>query len=130
MDIGFRLRRERERMGLSQEAFAALASVKKMAQWNYEKGDRSPDAKYLAAIAAAGVDVRYVLTGELSAASLSSDEKQLLELFRAAPLAVKMAAVGALQGASLAQATVTQQNHAEGSVQVGYVAGNNKVFKK
>ncbi|UQY37315.1 helix-turn-helix transcriptional regulator [Pseudomonas fulva] len=62
--IGERLREERDRLDLSQTAFAELGGVQKRAQINYEKDDRHPDAGYLAAIAAANVDVLYVLTGE------------------------------------------------------------------
>ena len=40
----------------------------------------------------------YVITGERTAQHLAPDEAELLALFRAAPLAVKAAAVGALQG--------------------------------
>lgn len=50
-------------MGLTQEEFGVLGRVKKHAQYNYEKGDRLPDAGYLAAVAVHGVDVVYVLTG-------------------------------------------------------------------
>lgn len=63
MSIGERLRNERERLGLNQEAFAALAGAHRKSQGNYEKGDRLPDAGYLSAIAAVGVDVLYILTG-------------------------------------------------------------------
>jgi transcriptional regulator with XRE-family HTH domain len=66
-----RLREERERLGLSQTEFGQIGGVKKVAQINYEKGVRQPDAAYLAAIAAAGVDVLYVLTGQRSAAPTS-----------------------------------------------------------
>jgi transcriptional regulator with XRE-family HTH domain len=62
--IGERLREERERLGLSQPAFAEVGGVQKRAQINYEKDERHPDAAYLAAVAAAGVDVLYVLTGQ------------------------------------------------------------------
>lgn len=58
-----RLREERERLGLSQEAFSALANAAKRAQIYYEKGERRPDADYLTAIAEAGADVLYILTG-------------------------------------------------------------------
>lgn len=63
MNTGDRLRSERERLGLNQTEFGQLGGVKKLAQINYEKGDRQPDAAYLAAIAAAGADVLYILTG-------------------------------------------------------------------
>lgn len=59
-----RLREERERLGLSQADFGAIGGVKKLAQINYEKGDRHPDSAYLSAIAAAGSDVLYILTGQ------------------------------------------------------------------
>lgn len=49
---------------MSQTDFGALGGVQKRAQINYESGSRSPDAEYLSAIAAAGVDVLYVLTGK------------------------------------------------------------------
>lgn len=63
MNIFERLKEERERMGLSQEKFGAIGGVKKLAQINYEKGERNPDSAYLAAIAVAGADVRYILEG-------------------------------------------------------------------
>ncbi|BBL69713.1 helix-turn-helix domain-containing protein [Methylogaea oryzae] len=61
--FGERLRKERQRLEMNQTQFAALAGVQKQAQINYEAGKRSPDADYLAAIAAAGADVQYILTG-------------------------------------------------------------------
>jgi transcriptional regulator with XRE-family HTH domain len=61
--IGSRLREERERLKLSQPAFGELGGVQKQAQLKYEKDDRSPDATYLSAIAMAGADVLYILTG-------------------------------------------------------------------
>lgn len=97
MCIGARLREERERLGLSQSAFGEIGGVQKRAQINYEAGDRAPDANYLAEIAKVGGDVQYIVTGVPSAAALSADEEELLGLFRAAPLAVKAAAIGALQ---------------------------------
>lgn len=63
MSIENRLKEERARLGLSQEAFAILANAAKRAQIYYEKGDRRPDADYLSAIADAGADVLYILTG-------------------------------------------------------------------
>jgi hypothetical protein len=65
----------------------------------YEAG-AEPGANALSALAAAGADVLYILTGERSGAALSKDEVELLALFRAAPLMLKAAAIGALQGGS------------------------------
>lgn len=58
-----RLREERGRLGLNQDVMAAAAGLKRSAQIRYEKGERSPDADYLAAVASLGVDVSYVVTG-------------------------------------------------------------------
>lgn len=86
MGIGDRLKEERERLGFSQTDFAALAGASKNSQYNYEKGDRSPDAEYLAAIAAHGVDVQFVVTGERVAPALdriTATEAVMLARFRA-----------------------------------------------
>lgn len=86
--IGERLREERERLGLSQGAFGELGGVRANAQGNYEKGDRFPDAAYLAAVALQGVDVLYVVTGQRTpkpSSSLSGDESELVEHYRKLP---------------------------------------------
>lgn len=64
MVIHVRLREERERLGLLQKDVATLVGMTPRAQLMYEAGDRRPDTSYLAAIAAAGFDVMYILTGE------------------------------------------------------------------
>lgn len=61
--FGDRLKEERERLNLTQPAFGELGGVAKLAQINYEKNNRRPDADYLMAISQAGVDVLYLLTG-------------------------------------------------------------------
>lgn len=63
-NIGDRLRAERERLGMSQDSFAEVAGVGKRALIHYEKTERSPDANFLSAIANAGADVLYILTGQ------------------------------------------------------------------
>lgn len=88
MGIGERLKEERERLGLSQTDFAARAGASKNTQYNYEKGERSPDANYLAAAAAEGVDVLYVVTGErkpLPADTLSPLEARVVSRIRSMP---------------------------------------------
>lgn len=86
--IGQRMREERERLQLSQEAFGKLGGVARVAQFNYERDERRPDAEYLSAVAAVGVDVLYVVTGERTpprdgGVSLSHDEGELLAMYRA-----------------------------------------------
>ncbi len=58
-------------MDISQADLGAAGGVTKGSQIKYESGARSPDAKYLAAIDAAGVDVNYVITGRRTAGALS-----------------------------------------------------------
>ncbi|MDB4353077.1 helix-turn-helix domain-containing protein [Porticoccaceae bacterium] len=60
---GNRLREERRRLGLTQEALAALGGVKRNSQVKYEQGERNPDSGYLAAISGA-VDILYVISGD------------------------------------------------------------------
>jgi transcriptional regulator with XRE-family HTH domain len=81
--FGDRLREERQRFGLNQIDFGEWGGVTKSAQLNYEKGERSPDADYLMALMARGVDVHYLLTGvrqEHAGSTLTSDQGKLLAL--------------------------------------------------
>ncbi|HLO94026.1 MAG TPA: S24 family peptidase [Burkholderiaceae bacterium] len=61
--IGERLRAERQRLGYVQADFGAAVGVSKTTQFNYEAGDRMPDARYLRKAAALGMDLLHVLTG-------------------------------------------------------------------
>lgn len=88
MGIGERLKEERERLGLNQTEFAAKAGASKNSQYNYEKGERSPDAVYLAAADEMGVDLLYVVTGRRTpeaASSFNGDEVDLVEHYRQLP---------------------------------------------
>ena len=70
--IGVRLKEIREALALSQTEFAQIAGnagvpgATRQSQAKYEKGLATPSAAYLAAIAAAGADVLYILTGQRS----------------------------------------------------------------
>ena len=59
---GQRIVEERSRLRLTQPRIATIGGVSKGSQILYEKGS-PPTADYLAAIATAGVDILYVLTG-------------------------------------------------------------------
>lgn len=88
LNIGERLKEERVRLGFNQGDFAAMAGVAKTSQFNYEKGERNPDAAYLAAAAAAGVDVLYVITGTRTprpVEGLSVAEEKVLDNYRSLP---------------------------------------------
>lgn len=62
-----------------------LGGVNRNTQGSYERGDRNPDSAYLGAIAAAGVDVLYVLTGKqqpLEGTALTAEEQEVITYFR------------------------------------------------
>lgn len=81
-----RLREQRDALGLSQQALADKCGISARSQRNYESGERQPDAAYLAAIAAAGADVLYILTGQRSQpvpdVNLSREELALLDNYK------------------------------------------------
>ncbi len=114
--IGDRLREERERLGASQSDFAEAAGTTRKSQFNYETNERRPDADYLAAAALKGADVQYIVTGHRSDTALTADERELIALFRAAPLAVKVAAIGALSANQVSAAREGAQQIFKGSV--------------
>jgi transcriptional regulator with XRE-family HTH domain len=62
--LGSRIRSERLRLRLTQDAFSKGVGVHRRTQVNYESGVREPDTIYLESAARLGVDVAYVLTGE------------------------------------------------------------------
>ncbi len=87
-----RLRQERKRLALNQAAFGKLGGVTLATQSRYELGASLPDAQYLKAIAAAGVDVQYVLTGaRVVGEYLRSDEARLLHNYREVPAQARVA---------------------------------------
>lgn len=101
MGIAERLREERIRLGLSQADFAEAGGAHRKSQGNYESGERSPDADYLAAIAAVGADVQYIVTGEREGPpplTLAPDERLLLDRYRSSPRPLQDAALRVLLG--------------------------------
>ncbi len=82
--------------GLKQLEFAKQMGVSIATQRNYEKGLRKPTFEYLQQLSAEGYDVKYLLTGERDTSKLNQDEVELLNLWRAAPLLVRHAALNAL----------------------------------
>lgn len=103
LSLSEKIREERKRLGFTQVQFAEVAGVQPTTQVNYEKGTRVPDAAYLVNIAEAGADVLYILTGNRAPTldGISNDELEIVRLYRAAPIAVKAAAYGALTSSEL-----------------------------
>jgi transcriptional regulator with XRE-family HTH domain len=105
--FGERLKSERLRLGMGQETFAGLGGVNRNAQAHYESGTRSPTADYLMALSSAGVDITYLMTGQRSVVTLSTEESAILDNYNAATTAGRRAARSVLL-------TLTQQQRAEG----------------
>ena len=63
-EIGERIRLERERLDMTQAAFAELAGLGRATQIFYENNDRQPDTKYFEKLRQHGIDVDYLLTGQ------------------------------------------------------------------
>lgn len=85
--INLRLKEERERLGLTQPALAEVAVAGKRTVIDWEKGVSSPTAVQLAAIASAGADVLYIVTGKRGLAvaeieTLPPDERVLIDSYR------------------------------------------------
>lgn len=93
-DIGKRLEDEVERIGGVSVVSARLATVRNTIYNWIQKGN--VPANKLLELKAIGADVLYILTGDLDSQALSADEQELIAAFRAAPLAVKGAVIGAL----------------------------------
>lgn len=92
-----RLKEERKRLGLKGGQLAQLGGVSAVSQSCYEKGKQLPGAAYLAAIAAVGVDVQYVLTGQRSADPvLTPKERLLLAAWKAASPELQTAVLAVL----------------------------------
>jgi len=83
--ISSRFSDERSRLGLSQQNLAELCGSNRKSIARYEGGENVPGGEMLAAFAAAGADVLYILTGQRAVpveSSLSREEECLLDNYR------------------------------------------------
>jgi transcriptional regulator with XRE-family HTH domain len=118
-----RLRDERKKLGLSQQKFAVIGGVTRDTQMNYENGSRKPDSSYLEALAEAGVNVLYLLTGQISAMQLSKDEEALVTEYRNLDLRARKGVHALIDGLSMPAKTTTKYQGDVGQV----VHGNQTV---
>lgn len=126
-EIGGRLKEERDRVGLKQPALAALGGVSKTSQVNYETGKRAPDALYLAAVAAAGVDVQYVVTGVSSATG--PEDAEFLRAYRNSQPEMRAAALRVLGVAAVPPPEPPPGVAISGGTQGQVVAGDSRQGK-
>ena len=145
--IGDRLKEVREFMEQSQSDFACIAAAAgvpgatRQSQAKYEKGLASPSAAYLAAIAAEGADVLYILTGQRMRAPIKTpppDEQMWLDCYRGWETPVKKKELARALGVSASDSsagdfstghvggTYSQHNTGHGSVQIGSIGKRKK----
>ncbi|TGR41853.1 XRE family transcriptional regulator [Mesorhizobium sp. M00.F.Ca.ET.151.01.1.1] len=125
--FGDRLRSERKRLGLSQAELAELAGVRKQAQMHYEAGHRSPQAEYLYRLGQAGVDVAYVLTGQIDVATVPAMEAALLERFRIATSDTQRAVLSVLGVSTAGSLDVPAPQNQDGPVRLNVASGGHIV---
>ncbi|UTH73324.1 helix-turn-helix transcriptional regulator [Chromobacterium sp. IIBBL 290-4] len=78
LNIGDRLREERNRLGLTQQDGAKAAGVGYTTYMAYEAGRSFPNAEALNLLHAVGFDVLYVVTGVRNGSALSNEDSSLL----------------------------------------------------
>ncbi|GAO70983.1 helix-turn-helix domain-containing protein [Comamonas sp. E6] len=145
--FGSRLKEVRKTAGWNQAQAADISGVSREYWGRCERGDSVPGGEVLAALAAQGVDVHYVLTGERANSTPADPAEQvLLDSYRRCKPDAKanLIQTAALLSAGLAPAASPKSsaksvpssvkvgnltsNH-DGVVQVGYAGGKVSVKK-
>lgn len=98
MSVGNRLKEERKRLGLTQEAIGLACGVAKRTQILFEQDAHVPGGAYFAAADELGMDVTYVLVGRRD--RLTEADADLLDTWRNASAPARAAALAALGGIS------------------------------
>lgn len=102
-----RFAEEVERLGVTN--LAKVMAVARNTIYNWAAKGNVPLAA-LEEMATHGLDISYVVKGEMSDSSLSADERELVLLYRSANVSLKAAAVAALgSGSSTSGPSVGQQ---------------------
>lgn len=122
MEFGERLKAERKRLDMTQQAMAEACGVSKRQQLYYE-ADQWPGGAYLSAAAKLGVDVAFVLTGARAEAG-SPEEALLVAAYRNATPEVKRVVLTAL-GANVAPPSASRAGIViKGGEQGNVIQGN------
>jgi len=106
---------------------AERCGVAVRSQRNYELGERSPDVEYLAAVAALGVNLLYLVTGEGNnrASSLDEAEQALLASYRRCK---PVARIELLQKAAVLAAGLSEQEADRPGGKVGNIGAGSMVM--
>lgn len=87
VEVGLRLKRERERLHWTADKAAEVGGVSRTAQYNYEAAVSAPDTSYLLRVRSEGLDALYVVTGarERQTPGITDTERELLDRYNALP---------------------------------------------
>lgn len=96
--LGDRIQEERNRLGMTQEAFAHAAGAKRRTLIDWEKGKTSPTAVQLVGLVDVGVDPLYVLLARRSPEFLTPDEESLLVGYRSLDARGRAGVLGMIAG--------------------------------
>lgn len=136
-----RLKEARKLLGLSQSDAADLVGVTREHWGRCERGLAVPGGEVLAALAEAGADVRYILTGKRDfepPMKLAAEEETMLDYFRQANKEARKAALRALlsstaehlaTGSSSVGGAHSQHNSGDNAVQIGSHGGKVTIKK-
>ncbi|HHA2639008.1 TPA: helix-turn-helix domain-containing protein [Stenotrophomonas maltophilia] len=111
MSVGIRLKEERKRLGLTQEAMGLACGVAKRTQILFEQDAHLPGGAYFVAADELGVDVTYVLVGRRD--RLAEPDADLLDAWRTASPSARAAVMAALRGVTPAATAATARTSFE-----------------
>ncbi|WP_070489433.1 MULTISPECIES: helix-turn-helix transcriptional regulator [Stenotrophomonas] len=111
MSVGIRLKEERKRLGLTQEAMGLACGVAKRTQILFEQDAHLPGGAYFVAADELGVDVTYVLVGRRE--RLAEADADLLDAWRTASPSARAAVMAALRGVTLTATTAAPRTSFE-----------------
>ena len=114
MEMGQRLREERDRVGVSQQGAALLAGVTRAMWGRYEADQAKPNAEVLMHLLGHAFDVNYILGGSrtLSESTLSEKEELVLHCYRCTDDEGR-ASIERLSGMEAARVTHSQSTNAK-----------------
>lgn len=139
--FGGRLKDARKELGISQSEAADLVGVSREHWGRCERGLGMPGGEVLAALANAGADVRYILTGKRDfdpPPKLTPEEETMLDYFQQASREARKAALRALLSTTTEQPATgpsrtggahSQHNSGDNAVQIGSHGGRVTIKK-
>ena len=122
VSVGIRLKEERKRLGLTQEAMGLACGVAKRTQILFEQDAHLPGGAYFVAADELGLDVTYVLVGRRD--RLAEADADLLDAWRSASASARAAVMAALRGVTAATPTATPRTSFENTSIAQQISGD------